>query len=559
MKETAESEINTTFGKPKSNQELILQASESHWHSTRPEEQEQIDTLLAKSDALFQSREAVSIELLAGLEAEARELGLFTRDKYLDSRSSDRSELINNYKNLGMSDYVAEMRADEYGNMSYVANLRRKRAQREREISKVINSFIKERPLKSEFEKAEIAKLDEITYDLSEARNKEKFAQLFPGGNFLIHTTEVTSALKILESGALMNTCALDIRESETATKEDRIPKRIKANSGYEGISWNLNQIGALPGDRFHLVGLMAAPKDILGTETQLTIPSRPAPYELIQIEKSINPNQFYDQKNQYELQYQPFTSYSVRANLIDAYIYNPENEFSDGGPLKKYIDNLRNDPTEELRSQYEVRNGHFWINPELVQQESEKQIAPGAVYLQFLLDTGRLKSHELLSKAESVADIFRMLDNQEVRQYITNCNYTDLSKAKEDFEGQDSSVGPIEDSLADIFILVPRKDKKIWQKMIVASGNIPKGIIVYNDTTVRLEDFASKHEGDMDALTGQLSSVIKPTKGYLDYEQDILGREITDDVYTGHAHHVLKEGIITYRPSLDIKVFENI
>jgi hypothetical protein len=557
MTETAEHNSKATFGRPKSGQELMLQASESYWSSTKPEEQAQIDSLMAKNEALFLSKETPTIAQLTELENEARTLGLFARDEYAVEGSGDREELVATYKELGMSDYMAGARADEYSKASYAATIRRKRAYNEQEVTKNFSDFADSHPTEKDSEQAEIAKLEEITYDLTEEEDRETLAGLFPGGNFLVHTTEVASALKIIESGALMNSCALSVRESEAAAREGRDPERIKANSGYEGISWNLNQIGALPGDRFHLVGFMAAPGDVLGEETQMTIPSRPAPYELIQIEKTIDPNQFYDRKNQYELQYQSFSKYSVRANLVDAYTFDPDNRFCDGGPLKKYVDDLDGDPAEELRSQYEVRNGRFWVNPELVQQEGERIIAPGAVYLQFLLDTGRFEGHELLSKAKSVSDVFKLLDNQDVRQYITNCNYTDLSPARVEFDEQDEAIGPIEDSLADMFVLVPRKDKKTWQRMIAASGNKPKGIVVYDDTTVRLEDFASKHEGDMDALTGQLRTAIKPSEGYLDYEANILGCEITDDIYTGHAHHVLKESVVANRPSLGAEAFK--
>ncbi len=174
---------------------------------------------------------------------------------------------------------------DKIRKMGLTAALETVKLSYQRKATEAFNGFIAQNEIKSEtIAEQKVIKeenLEEIKSDL---------AVDFEDGNFLFHATSVDKAIQILQSGQLMNSAALKSEGAELNGATN--------NSGFEGISWNFNQVEALPGDRYHLVGFVTSIDAALDHGQQLGVPSRAAPYELIQVSENLPVNDFYQTKN---------------------------------------------------------------------------------------------------------------------------------------------------------------------------------------------------------------------------------------------------------------------
>lgn len=118
-------------------------------------------------------------------------------------------------------------------------------------------------------------------YDSSE--HTDALGRKFPSGTFLFHGATTSHIVKILNSGYLMNAHAID-----ASTRG--------SNGGSEGVSWSLSEIEAVPGTRYHIAGFVAPPEAVLGKNTQLAVPDKPAPFEVVQLSKNIDAEWYYDE-----------------------------------------------------------------------------------------------------------------------------------------------------------------------------------------------------------------------------------------------------------------------
>ena len=181
----------------------------------------------------------------------------------------------------------------------YLAAFRQDRKEKNEDFTRPIKEFIKSSVGKFDAEQIDIPVIDlgRLT-----ASDKSQLRNDFPTGNFLYHGTETEQLIKILVSGHLTNAGLLYEAEERLAKSEGRETAFIRRNSGFEGTSWSLNNIDALPGDRYHLAGFLAAPETVVNKSEQLAIPSRPAISEVIQLSSAINSSEFYEAKTQLEL-----------------------------------------------------------------------------------------------------------------------------------------------------------------------------------------------------------------------------------------------------------------
>ena len=182
--------------------------------------------------------------------------------------SSPRStEFIDGVKGLyfarGYDEQIAtRMAKNELRKRGYVAELRRWRRSYEKDIERIFSEQYSALPLDKETEYKRILELRKKCIYVGR-ESSDVLSADFDDGNFLYHGTKIKAAIAILNSGQLLNTKALWEREQQKAEAEGRRPNAIKHNSGYEGISWSFNEITALPGDRYHLVGFLASPNTI--------------------------------------------------------------------------------------------------------------------------------------------------------------------------------------------------------------------------------------------------------------------------------------------------------
>lgn len=519
------------------------------------QQRKQVEDLLKKGV----DDSVLSIELQK-MYQDALDLGIYAP---LQSKNSLEFEeaVTQYYKGWGYSDEELQAKVREtLDNRGYLAELRKWRKNYENEINGKFDKFIEQNPMSEEEESKKIAELREKCIFTSNPEQSEALKNDFPGGNFLLHTTNVEQAIQILESGALVNYKTIYDREEAREKTEGEQKKYHKHNSGYEGISWNYNKVEALPGDRYHLTGFLASPQKILTENLQLAIPSRPAPHELILINGDIDDSKYYDFKTQQELcsNFGLGESNSVLSNLIQLSMFREnqrsenKNTFSSESMLNDYLQKPISDQEREieLRGKYSIReNGTIEFARDLLQQ-TEDDIPVGAVWLQALIDTGRIKNVVGFEECLSVRQIIESIEKNNYKGFFPELN-KERHFLEDTVKVEDDKVTSIGVSNEEMYFVTPQRDLDKWLKVFVRCQVQPKGIIVYDSKKVRLENFASIHRGDNKAMTEEIRTLIPVSEGYIDYENQLLGQQITNDVIAGYRRHVLGEQVLVDRKAL--------
>jgi hypothetical protein len=352
--------------------------------------------------------------------------------------------------------------------------------------------------------------------------------------------------------------------------------KYVPNNSGYEGISWSLNEIEALPGDRFHLAGFLGSPEEILDPNQQFTIPSRPAPFELIQINRDIEPNAFYDLNIQNEI-YRNVSlgeSNSVVSNLVRVANFERKNTSEDDSipMLIKFLHEHPDDQelAQELRKFYQIRTkdgqlkrfGENFNNSDSTIKLSEAllqqdEIPVAAVWIQALIDTGRINNDPDFQGLTSVRAIVQKMPGKKdplKEEFLKEMAY--LNRL---WEEQERKITPIQVPVSKLYLVVPKHDLEKYLRVLARceASTWPKGIIVYDNRQIRLENFASSHTGDHATFTQWLQNLIPPktpAEGYIDYCSAFLGKpKISPKDRAGYRGHVIRDSIIPERPRITV------
>jgi len=492
-------------------------------------------------------------EQLGRLYEEGRNLGIYS--PLAGEKSEEFLQHAKEvYASWGLNEEEVEKMAREMlSKEGFLGELRRWRKNHEREIRQLFENFISQNPLSPEEENARIEQLQARVIYLNSSEAQNTLAPFFPDGNFLYHGTNVEQAIQILDSGRIVNAKTLIELEEERAKQEGREKGIVKRNSGWEGISWNFNQIGALPGDRYHLVGFLASPQEILTQETQLAIPSRPAPYELIMINSGIDVSRFYSLKTQLELLIHIGLgeTNSVVANIIQLSLVK-EGKINGESLLQNFIREHQDDEeiTKLLRRYFLIKDDNIVeLSPDLLQQ-TKNEIPVGAVWLQALLDTGRIQNVPGFEGVKNVREAIERIDEKTygalLKEFQKERGYVE-GLIKEEEEKVTSLSVPV----SEVFLVVPDTDLRRYLRILSRCNTWPKGILVFSRRDIRLENFASMHRGDNQKMTEILKRAIPPRPGYIDYENDLLGIKITPDIMAGYRKHVIKEGCLGNRRSL--------
>lgn len=316
-----------------------------------------------------------------------------------------------------------------------------------------------------------------------------------------------------------------------------------------------MNGIDALPGDRYHMAGFVAAPEAILSDTMQLAVPSRPAPNEVLQISAEVDASEFYDAKTQFELYRNPGMfgeTNSVFDNLFSVSMWEKEEnrQFRDEPMLYQAKRGLLAQPVyqDQLRDLYSVdEGGKIRLDPDLLQQ-IDNEIPVAAVWLQAAIDTGRLKSTQFADK--ELPAIIDELNGENIKELLGSSRQ-DWEQYEAVLDEAEKVAGNVEIPVENMYFVAPRKDAEAWLKVMARSQHKPAGILLYDDKKVRLENFASLHRGDHTELTSELQAAIKPdNEDYIDYAE-VLGTEFSDDMRTGHKHQVIAEKHLTNRGTI--------
>lgn len=483
---------------------------------------------------------------LADIQSRAAESGVWRADK---GKGADEriNYAVQEQKKWGYTDEEATVTAlKELRTSGYLDAIRSKRKEQEQAFKEPVSGYIGDHKIDIETEKKEIDELLERTVDITTLNQAElaKLSTDFPSGNFLYHGTGTEQLVQILDTGVLANTKALKQREDEAAKTEGRDTEIVRHNSGYEGVSWSMNGIDALPGDRYHLAGFVAAPEAVLSEGTQLAVPSRPSPNEVILIDDKIDAKEYYSAKTQLEL-YEAYDRNSVLGGLLEMVTENSEDE---PAKLVDLLPRLQDEAfIKTLRDNYTTSDtGTIALSPELLSSTDEDaEIPVAAVWLQGLVDTGRLKGTDF--EGMSTSEVISSIGEKNIKQL-----YTQLHKDADVYEAISKiEEGAVAVPVEQMYFVAPRKDAEAWLKVIARSQHKPAGILLYDDKKVRLENFASLHRGDHTELTSELQAAIKPdNEDYIDYAE-VLGTEFSDDMRTGHKHQVIAEKHLTNRGTI--------
>ncbi len=494
---------------------------------------------------------------LAGVKQQATESGVWRADKG-EGADERLAFAVEQNKGYGYTEEEATAGAlKDLKRNGYLNAIRDKRKEQERLFKDPISEYIGSHEVEAEAEKAELDKLLERTVDITTITEFEaaRLSHDFPSGNFVYHGTGTEQLVKILDSGSLANAKALYEREDVAAKAEGREAGMIRRNSGFEGVSWSMNGIDALPGDRYHMAGFVAAPEAVLSDTQQLAVPSRPAPNEVLQISAEVDASKFYDAKTQFELYRNPGMlgeTNSVFDNLFSVSMWEKEEnrQFRDEPMLYQAKRGVlaRPEYQTQLRELYSVdEGGKIRLNPDLLQQ-IDNEIPAAAVWLQAAIDTGRLQGTQFADK--ELPAIIDQLNGENIKELIGSSRQ-DWEQYESILDDAEKVAGNVEVPVEQMYFVAPRKDAEAWLKVMARSPHKPAGILLYDDKKVRLENFASLHRGDHTELTAELQAAIKPdNEAYIDYAE-VLGTEFSDDMRTGHKHQVIAEKHLSNRGAI--------
>lgn len=390
----------------------------------------------------------------------------------------------------------------------------------------------------SEVEQEKVEKLREKVVDLTNIE-PGALAEEFPSGKYLYHGSTVSRLAEILQAGELKNGVAL---------MEDNFGEgALGLNSGAEGISWSMNGIDALPGTRGHIAGFLAAPEDLAG-DTRFVIPSRPAPYEVLQMSKNVDPKEFYATKKQLETWGEGgimlAEKNNVEGNLKWMLIHEEGGESFDKPMVYKYQGNLSQ---EELQKYYTLDENNNVVWDEDLYQKFD--VPPALPWMQSLIDRdifakngyeGLDTVRDVLAYAQGNTDFIRVLlaTEQAAAQPVS-----------ERFEKLWNDVEALRIDVDKMYFVTSHQDLAHWLKIMAKTGAEPKGILLYDDNQVVMENFASQFEGNHRELSREIGEAIGVDGSFW---QNEMGMDVENMPRSGQMGQVLLESAVKHDKVLE-------
>lgn len=385
----------------------------------------------------------------------------------------------------------------------------------------------------SEAELERVERLRKKVVDLTEVEPRA-LAEAFPSGNFLFHGSTVGKIEKIFQTGGLKNGVAL--------AEDDPEASALNMNSGFEGVSWSLNQIDALPGTRGHIAGFLAAPEDILGADEKLVVPSRPAPYEVLQVGEKLDPEQAYYWKNQAEVWGDGEPSFSERnsvdSNLMWMRSYKPGSRTLRSS-VYEYTGSVEPD---YLRQFFKFDDKRHIIWGEDLYQKND--VPPALPYLQSILDRNMLKQ---VPEYQDIDTMEKVLERTHTDpKFLMTLIMTARAEGKPANEAYDKILDQVAKSVRikpeEMYFVTSHQDLEAWLKVMARTGVEPKGILLYDDAQVVMENFASDYEGNHEELSSELGRAVG-VRG--DFWQNEMGMDPANLPRSGSVGQVILESAV--------------
>lgn len=376
----------------------------------------------------------------------------------------------------------------------YIQQIREARQKRERYFTEPIKSFTSAIPLKPEVERGMIDAYANRVVDVADTSNStsETMRRQFPSGTFLFHGSTTGRIVKTLQSGYLMNAHAL----GNKSARED--------NGGEEGVSWSIGDIEAIPSTRHHMAGFVASPEKILGETTQLAVPDKPAPYEVVQLSRNIDAKEYYD----------TYTQARLLEGMYDALCFLSDTDEPERADMLEGAIDLDVD--------------------EYVERDDKGDLQLTRAASRLMNEQGRAMLAKLWLEATHVDAI-----NQATLEGAMDDLERRIMNLADDVEKYVNDANDVRIPVDKLTLVVPRKDIKAWMRVLVRCGTKPAHVITYDSTTVQLEDFVSRHRGDGRELARQLRGVIGETPDTITY-QNLIGVDFTDEMRAVEYEHLI-------------------
>lgn len=426
-------------------------------------------------------------------------------------------------------------------------------------------------PFRSESMRS-IERIKELATDMKTAP-EGTLSEDFKSGVYLFHSARVNEIEEIFESGEILNASEIYKRKIETKRKEmqeggmsqQEIEGELRKigvvrNSGQEGISWSVNGIEAMPGTRGEIAGFVAAPELVL-RDDKLVIPSRPAPYELLQVSNNIDTKRFFEAKKQHEVWGYKELSLSESANvesgLMKLYMNIKNGDKPDRYQLYrsrlKEFDEMGGLSADELRKHFKIlEDGHVKLDEDLHQQQfDEKYLPPAAVYMQALIDSGVFRG--TLGENKSVAELVGMCGKYEnLLPYILGQARKESKRYADIYEEEFEKVEKVGARVEDMYFVTNRKDLDKWIAIMEKTGHVPRGILLYDDAKIVRENFASDEPGDHAEMADEIGRVVMVDEGFW---KNKLGMNVENIARAGTHGQVLKDSEVNH--NIEVKMVD--
>lgn len=378
-----------------------------------------------------------------------------------------------------------------------------------------------------------VEELRERVVDLSDVE-PGILASEFPSGNYLFHGSKMGNLEKIFQTGALKNGVAL--------SEDDADITGFDVNSGFEGVSWSMDKIDALPGTRGHLAGFLAAPESVLSPQEKLIIPSRPAPYEVLQIGEGIDPKEFYDLKIQAETWGDGGVTLgeynTVDSNLMSMLLWAKGDSFFGEPKAYRYSGSLAAD---DLRKNYTIsEDGEVIWNEDIFQED---KIPPALPWLQSTIDRGMELAEGYSEKIESVEKFLNYAQHDEnLIMELIRAERGEAAAVNEAYDEQAKKAAAVRINVDEMYFVTAHKDLEDWLKVMARTGAKPKGILLYDDNQVVMENFANTYDGNQEELSQEIGRAVDVDE---EFWKKQMGFEPSELPRSGYAGQVLLESAV--------------
>lgn len=389
-------------------------------------------------------------------------------------------------------------------------------------------------------EESKIEVLREKVVDLTEV-DAGALRERFPSGNFLYHGSTVEKIGKIFETGGIKNGIAI--------VEDDPNANAFGMNSGFEGISWSMNAIDALPGDRGHIAGFLAAPEDILSDDGQLVIPSRPAPYEVLQVAKEINPEELYTLKKQVET----WGTGGVRigemncidSNIMAMHLYKEGDSILGHSKVYEYDGDISADT---LRQYYKIDDKKVTFDEDMFQKN---EIPPALPWFQSLIDRGffREGTYAGLDSVDKIIDHARA--DSDFRIKLLAAVKKQSQPVVSAYEEALGNAKALRIKPEDTYFVTSHQDLDDWLKVMAKTGVEPKGILLYDDNKVVMSNFASEYEGNQKELGDEIGKAVGVNT---EFWREEMGFDPQDIPRSGSVGQVLLDSAVKHNKSLSME-----